>query len=852
MPNQPPKLGPLPRLSPEKVLEQQSFDALRARLPSDRFLIRDERLTDYGVDASLELVHESCPTNIRCLLQLKARRGLSPKTDGSISLSIEASNLNYLLNSPSSVIVLFDADNDVFYWCFAQEEMHRLRLTGISLTTRAPANRERAAGPRARHTASVRPARASGRPRARYRPRGRSQPQAYVTLHFRNSLPMTTDLLFNALLDFGLFERKLRAELLALPSNALLHIDATNNIINPGDAEAIFFTKGWSLADEGDIDEVLRLHSLLPDGLRASPRVQLLVSFTYYSAGRPLDVRANLIGPVLANDLSQEDAEFTELIRINTEFLLGGITREELSNASQALSARASPSFRLHYKVNTILSKLGIRDPVALLQLRMDAAQLLILCIATLGVSHPVTLLAILAERQIAGQLLLYKYINDWIAAQETGTLGQLLRDGESSEATREAADATVKTWLQEVEAIATATRSWPSIHAEARFAAGTLRYSVLHIHFLLDVMREQEHSDDLIAELSCLDDEIGTIVEQMKKRRADDIATRFGVLQLGVSELFKDESEQRSQARQVAAYCKLTGLRKYEAIALTYVSGDTPTSMLLERIAAQHEIGKRDIVISSLSASDRDQLVRDTIVRLRLPPERSDAIRDDIECLATAEEERLTFCRYLHIIQDTRHTLSRETAYARPFDRAARCELLGSESLIRLPDWRSVLTAFKAAHCSGCKHRAPRTRRWHRCFLVDHVGRVQIGLALLERHCHRRLAGRQRLDPGLGARADRRCRGRVIARAGLRRPVHRREVVDERALAGNGSAALATGSIVWTLDCFPLSSTIVCSAWSHTPSAAERKSHRHPGVARPPSDMRCPLAIPGRVGPRR
>jgi hypothetical protein len=48
-------IGPLPKVSRTHELQALSLEALRAALlPSDRFIIRDERIEDYGVDCSLE------------------------------------------------------------------------------------------------------------------------------------------------------------------------------------------------------------------------------------------------------------------------------------------------------------------------------------------------------------------------------------------------------------------------------------------------------------------------------------------------------------------------------------------------------------------------------------------------------------------------------------------------------------------------------------------------------------------------------------------------------------------------------------------------------------------------------
>ena len=54
--NTPYNLGPLPRLDRQAELEELSFRAFQQILPADKFLFRDERGKDKGVDASLELL----------------------------------------------------------------------------------------------------------------------------------------------------------------------------------------------------------------------------------------------------------------------------------------------------------------------------------------------------------------------------------------------------------------------------------------------------------------------------------------------------------------------------------------------------------------------------------------------------------------------------------------------------------------------------------------------------------------------------------------------------------------------------------------------------------------------------
>jgi tetratricopeptide (TPR) repeat protein len=69
------------------------------------FQHRDRR--DYGTDYQLELVNKGQRTNLRVHVQLKGTES-QPNGDGSVSISILRSNLNYLLTQPSSIYACFN------------------------------------------------------------------------------------------------------------------------------------------------------------------------------------------------------------------------------------------------------------------------------------------------------------------------------------------------------------------------------------------------------------------------------------------------------------------------------------------------------------------------------------------------------------------------------------------------------------------------------------------------------------------------------------------------------------------------------------------------------------------------
>lgn len=122
-------LGPLPTSDANSALQRESLAALHSLLPPDSWILRDERVDDLGVDASLEVLASGQGTNFRAQIQLKARRRLEPNHDNAISVAVETANINYLLNGVSPLYILYRPENRELRYAFAREELHRIEST---------------------------------------------------------------------------------------------------------------------------------------------------------------------------------------------------------------------------------------------------------------------------------------------------------------------------------------------------------------------------------------------------------------------------------------------------------------------------------------------------------------------------------------------------------------------------------------------------------------------------------------------------------------------------------------------------------------------------------------------------
>src|SRR5262249_30886489 len=136
-PMNPTDMGPLPLGDRKDTQQQLSLKALRNRLPEEKFLVRDEPI-DKGVDITLEAkVELRVPTkggveimhrfaNCRAQVQLKSIDDPKPNQDGSVSYSIDTSNLNYLLYGQSPIYFLWLASTNEIRYAWAKDEWQRL------------------------------------------------------------------------------------------------------------------------------------------------------------------------------------------------------------------------------------------------------------------------------------------------------------------------------------------------------------------------------------------------------------------------------------------------------------------------------------------------------------------------------------------------------------------------------------------------------------------------------------------------------------------------------------------------------------------------------------------------------
>jgi len=111
----------LPSANPQEALETVSRNYFKPLFDPARFEVRSEDYRDKGVDFDIEIIKDTGErkvyTNFRFIVQLKSTDTINVNTDGSISIQIETSNINYLLNHPMpAYYVLYHNPSGNFYF----------------------------------------------------------------------------------------------------------------------------------------------------------------------------------------------------------------------------------------------------------------------------------------------------------------------------------------------------------------------------------------------------------------------------------------------------------------------------------------------------------------------------------------------------------------------------------------------------------------------------------------------------------------------------------------------------------------------------------------------------------------
>ena len=124
----------LPKRDRNRGIEEQAEAALQTLISqSEDFILQSVDRKDYGTDCQIEVIQQDQPTNVRLHIQLKGTAS-ALKTDGSVSIGISRTNLNYLLAQPYSFYVCYHVPSDSLRISFVENVLRQYEHSGKSWT----------------------------------------------------------------------------------------------------------------------------------------------------------------------------------------------------------------------------------------------------------------------------------------------------------------------------------------------------------------------------------------------------------------------------------------------------------------------------------------------------------------------------------------------------------------------------------------------------------------------------------------------------------------------------------------------------------------------------------------------
>jgi hypothetical protein len=662
-------LGQLPKADRNSELQELSVQAFKAALPVQKFVFRDERINDAGVDGSLELKVDSRSTNLRAQVQLKSTDSDQTNQDGSISVQVKVANLNYLLNGHSALYVLYVAPRKELRFVWARDERQRLD---------------------------------SEKPEW--------MQQNTISIRFHSFLtPTAIEDVYQRILKEERMHRRINDVLSAASNTETLAVGIspqTLNVTSPDEAARILLASGTLIVTAGYPEKVRSLAKLLDSDSEQLPRILLVRAYAEHILGRYQTALAFLSDAMLReNELSEDDKQFMHFLRDSCEYLTGRITKQDfITRINRPIKLQGH--FAQSYRINQLrMSLFSTRDPSKRKGLIEEFHSLVKSIISDATSSDVFKLYARTMLLEAEGLDAASSLFMELAEAGVGIDLGKRPNIREMLERYEQR----MRSWSTDaIQAIKDARR----IGHNRLLAAGILTKSLVQYHQWISVfslhqtfnLPQQRVPDDAVQKEI---NDIGLAIEVFSFTDDLDGVLRAKLLTADYFEFIGDTQKAKEIATDVLPQAKAMGYVHQIEHAQDHIAGSGLISRLKSTKVKKSE--KERIIANANFSDDKVREYAAQMLRiLQLPPERLSVLEDEYFSIRFIAQEQLNWCRHIDLHQDLRHTQNSATHYLQKPNRVCICKLLSYKSVLEHPDWRTVITAFKATYCNGCGERSP------------------------------------------------------------------------------------------------------------------------------------------------
>lgn len=664
--------GPYPKSDRSDELEDLSFRAFQNALPVQRFVFRDERGKDKGVDGSLELKIDSGFTNLRGQVQLKGTDSEEINADGSISVQVKTSNLVYLLNGSSPIYVLYVAPRNELRFLWAREEYKRL-------------NQEN--------------------------PDWRQQET--VTLRFRQILtPDALDKIHDQIRREAQLHHRIHEILGRASSNerVITSIDpASLANTDPDEIYQLLLTSGTTIVAAGYALQVKDLAALLnPDAARV-PRIQLIRGYAEYALGRyQLALGYIAEASLRLGELSSEDQQILTYVRDGCEYQTGRISLSELADRIDARikqDGSGSPVLeRLNRKRVALLGEPDIeRRAVLLTEFRAVINEIM-----TLGLADPFKLSARLLLAEAEGHQSIFTSYSEIAHNNFLKSLGRTIN-------LEKVLDTQIENYYRWEDTLAPLLRDAAASNNPLVFANALLIKTTVKVGYLTNSkMLAFMFNAGVDISQNWLHAAMGDAEQAMK------IHAQAGQLEgelrakLALADLFEfagQEAAARELAKDVIPKAQAMDFALLISHAQDILSGQTRAESAEDWVRAQYAEDP-DYSIATDPEEVLLRFARESHDALGLPPEMLPLVELEAFALRDIARERLEWCRHIDLIQDDLRARGPATQSNAASPSRCICLKFNYELERNDANWKDVISAFKERYCAECPARSPKRQK--------------------------------------------------------------------------------------------------------------------------------------------
>jgi Domain of unknown function (DUF4365) len=664
-------LGPLPQSDNNDELQQRSLIAFRAAVPTNLFLVRDERVDDKGVDLALEVKAGDRFTNIRSQVQLKATGETGLNADGSFSFSVATSNLNYLLNGQCPLYAVWIAPRNELRLVWARDEARRLHAVNPQWHA-----------------------------------------QATVTLRFpRPVQPDEWTVAHERVLREGRLHRQSHDALTRAATAApiTLGIDPTTlNVTAPDQAAATLAEHGLAMVSAGHAGVVLDLAPLLRPEVRSLPHTRFVVGYAHYAQGNYFAARPELGRAVAGREqFDQVDRYVLDALLSGCDYRLGRIDEAEFREAQRRQETGAPPGvaaqLRLdRLRIEHLQTHEDVRRAELLVELRQTADVM-----QSLPVGDALKLEARIVRLYADGAENNFALLNAICRAQMRRGMGRspltpaVLGDLAAVQTEAARLDREACRLIGEAQ-----TLGHPLLVADALCA---------HAAILLGRTVDSRTQATLTGQnpppfpkgfLHEMDRRLEHAVRCFERAGNTEGVVRATILLAQWMEVTDREEAGRQRLESVLGLARGMGYDHYVEQIEAALAGDSNYRRYMNRVTNPPDM---DTEMAAMSDAEVRRYALHCLEAVELPGDRLPVVERASFAARAISQEKMNWCRHIELYDDKRHESSPATHYQTDPPRVGCCTLYRYKSRIASPDWAAVIARFKTCYCGGCTDRSPK-----------------------------------------------------------------------------------------------------------------------------------------------